>query len=361
MRALAAVLAAALLLSLLSGLWIRVSISQNAGNAAETYLAGETEYVNASGFERFVEQLRSLRRPADLEDYYRRASARIALEDYEEALAYIDECLALYTADYGEELHADLLIKRGCLLTMLDRGDEAVAPLEQALEIDPAQSDVYLVLAQVYSAQGDAEALTGALTAYLALEPQQGDIRLLLAQLYYAAGAYAAAADEAQRLLDEGEDGPELTSLSAGIGLALIGEGDYERALALLDGAIALHEAGADEAQDAADADEPADTAQPETPSEADMDALYYYRGLCRLTLEQFDAAAEDYTRAIERGVSPQLSHYGRGVAELMRPAPDYEQAAEDLLFAANYEGDDADTETSAQALALLELLTAEE
>lgn len=72
MRALAAVLAAALLLSLLSGLWIRVSISQNAGNAAETYLAGETEYVNASGFERFVEQLRSLRRPADLEDYYRR-------------------------------------------------------------------------------------------------------------------------------------------------------------------------------------------------------------------------------------------------------------------------------------------------
>ena len=114
-------------------------------------------------------------------------------------------------------------------------------------------------------------------------------------------------------------------------------------------------------AQDAADADEPADTAQPETPSEADMDALYYYRGLCRLTLEQFDAAAEDYTRAIERGVSPQLSHYGRGVAELMRPAPDYEQAAEDLLFAANYEGDDADTETSAQALALLELLTAEE
>ncbi len=44
-----------------------------------------------------------------------------------------------------------------------------------------------------------------------------------------------------------------------------------------------------------------------------------------------------------------------------MRPAPDYEQAAEDLLFAANYEGDDADTETSAQALALLELLTAEE
>ena len=50
-------------------------------------------------------------------------------------------------------------------------------------------------------------------------------------------------------------------------------------ALALLDGAIALHEAGADEAQDAADADEPADTAQPETPSEADMDALVLLPG----------------------------------------------------------------------------------
>ena len=43
-----------------------------------------------------------------------------------------------------------------------------------------------------------------------------------------------------------------------------------------------------------------------------------------------------------------------------MSEEPDYQQAVEDLVFAVNYQGEDADTAIAAQALELLEILTTE-
>lgn len=357
-RALAGVLVLLLFLSLLSGLWIRVRISADTEDAAQGYLAGETEYVNASELERLIEQLRNLRQPTKLENYYSRAGTRIAMEDYAQALTYIEKCLELYTPDYGEPLHVDLLIKQGCLLTLLDRSEEAIAPLNAALELDPSQSAVYLVLAQIYSGTGQTSELMDALSAYLELEPEESELRLMLAQLRYAMEEYPAAADQTAYLLESGaQQGPELAALCLNLGIQLTQAQEYDRALVQLDGAIALQAFLQTEEPSEPEDGEEADDAQA---LEEQLASLHYYRGLCNLTLKHYEEAVEDYDKAIEQGVLPQLSHYSRGVAECMSEEPDYQQAVEDLVFAVNYQGEDDDTAIAAQALELLEILTTE-
>lgn len=355
-RVMAGILAFVLILTLMGIEWTWVDISADTDDAAQVYLAGETEYVNASELERLKQQIMNLRQPVLLEDYYSRAGAAIAAEDYDEALKYIDKCLELYTSEYGEELHSDLLVKRGCLLTMLDRGAEAVEPLEEALDIDPKQGEVYLVLAQIYSGTGQTGELTGALANYVELEPGDGDMRLLLAQLQYEAEAYSTSAENVLRLLEDGRSkSRELSELCAGLGLILTQAGDYARALKLLDAAVST-DAGTGK-ENGSGSPERSDNQGAENTA-GELGLLYYYRGLCNLTLENYEAASEDYTLAIEGGNLIQLSHYGRGVAEMMTQEPDIEQALNDLAYAADYRGEDSDTAVSAQARELLELIT---
>lgn len=359
-RVMAGFLAFVLLLTLIGIEWTWVDISADTDDAAQGYLAGETEYVNSSELERLRQQIRNLRQPIMLEDYYGRAGAEIAEEDYDAALEYIEKCLELYTTEYGEELHTDLLVKQGCLLTMLGRGMEAVEPLQAALEIDPKQGEVYLVLAQIYSDTGQSTELIEALSQYLKLEPGDKDMRLLLAQLLYERGEYSASAEHVLRLLEDGAEGSgELSDLCAGLGLLLTQSSDYAQALSLLDGAISMaSNAQGEDSGQTEEVDVMPDQAIQDGGQE--LGVLHYYRGLCNLTLEHYDAAAEDYTRAIEENVLLQLSHYGRGVAEMMTEEPDIEQALNDLIFAADYDGEDLDTAVSDQARELLELITTE-
>ena len=357
-RVMAGILAFVMVMTLMGIEWTWVDISAETDDAAQGYLAGETEYVNASELERLRQQIRNLRQPIMLEDYYSRAGTAIASEDYDEALEYIDKCLELYTPEYGEELHTDLLVKRGCLLTMLDRGTEAIEPLEAALEIDPEQGEVYLVLAQIYSGIGQTGELTEALSRYVELEPGDAEMRMLLAQLQYEAEAYTSSAENVLQLLEDGEeDSGELSELCAGLGLVLTQTGDYARALKLLDAAVNAASAAAEEGaiQDGENAEEPGSR-----DISGELGLLHYYRGLCNLTLENYETASADYSQAIEGEILLQLSHYGRGVAEMMTQEPDIEQALNDLVFAADYQGEDLDTAVSAQAQELLELITAQ-
>ncbi len=357
-RVMAGILAFVLVLTLMGIEWTWVDISADTDDAAQEYLAGETEYVNADELERLRQQILNLRQPILLEDYYGRAGTAIAAEDYDEALEYIDKCLELFTPEYGEELHTDLLVKRGCLLTMLNRGIEAVEPLEAALEIDPEQGEVYLVLAQIYSGTGQTGELTQALSRYVELEPGDGDMRLLLAQLQYEAENYTASSENVLRLLEDGgEESRELSELCAGLGLILTQTGDYARALKLLDAAVSMA-AGTREEAGSGDQEGSADQSAENTAGELGL--LHYYRGLCNLTVENYEAASEDYSRAIEEEILLQLSHYGRGVAEMMTQEPDIEQALNDLEYAADYRGEDVDTAVSDQARELLKLITEE-
>lgn len=61
---------------------------------------------------------------------------QIAREEYANALENIEKCISLYNNE-GRDLYLDLLLKRGCLLVMLGRYDEALKSLNLALAEDP--------------------------------------------------------------------------------------------------------------------------------------------------------------------------------------------------------------------------------
>ena len=128
---------------------------------------------------------------------------------------------------------------------------------------------------------------------------------------------------------EQGTEGP--AGLFTGLGLAKLQREDTAGALELFETALSLDDT---------------------------VDSLCYYAGLCCLLLERYDEAVDYYSRSIQQQSTLQMSHYGRGAAELMRDEPDMEQAAEDLAFAAGYDGADADPVISAQAEDLLDTIT---
>lgn len=312
--------------------WITVKISAEESNAAKTYLAQQTDYVNASQLERLRTKLQTLTQPDGLEDYYRLAETHIAAEEYGEALECIRRCLELYEPEYGTTLQAELLLKEGCLLTILNRADEAEEAMEQVVRLAPGLADAYLVLAQLHAGSGDTQALAADLESYLELQPAAADMRLLLAQLYLAQGQSDEALQHAVWLqANGGAQNADVAGLFTGLGLAKLQTEDTAGALELFETALALDDT---------------------------VDSLCYYAGLCCLLLERYDEAVEHYSRSIELEDSPQMSRYGRGAAELMRDEPNKEQAAEDLAFAAGYDGADADPVINAQAKDLLAGIT---
>lgn len=312
--------------------WITVKIAAEENNAAKTYLARQTGYANASQLERLRTKLQTLAQPDGLEDYYRLAETHIAAEEYDEALECIRRCLELYQPEYGTTLQAELLLKEGCLLTILGRGDEAVPAMEQVLTLAPTLADAYLVLAQIHAGSGETLALAADLEGYLELQPAAADMRLLLAQLYLAQGQSDQALEHAAWLqANGGVASAEVAGLFAGLGLAKLQAEDTAGALELLETALSLNDT---------------------------VDSVCYYAGLCCLVLERYDEAVAHYSRAIELEDSLQLSRYGRGAAELMRDEPDLDLAREDLAFAAGYDGADADPVICQQAQDLLDALT---
>lgn len=328
----AALLALALIFIIGAQSWTAVTISVQENNAAQNYLAEQTDYVNASQVQRLRTKLQTLTQPVILEDYYRLAETHIAAEEYEEALVCIGQCLELYRSEYGESLQADLLLKKGCLLTILGRADEAETAMEQVVKLVPDLADAYLVLAQLHAAGGEIQALAADLESYLDLQTDAADMRLLLAQIYLAQGQTDAALEHAVLLYDNGgAPDTDVAGLFTGLGLSRLQMEDVAGAFELFTTALSLDDT---------------------------VDSLCYYAGLCCLLLERYDEAVDYYSRSIQQQSSVQMSSYGRGAAELMRNEPNMEQAAEDLIFAAEYDGADADPTINSQAKNLLNTLT---
>ena len=314
--------------------WITVKIAVEEENAAKTYLAEQTAYANASSLERLAARMRALTQPESLDDYYLLAQINIATEEYEKALTYIEQCLALYLPEYGTDLEAELLLKKGCLLTILGRSIEAETIMKQVLTLAPNVAEIYLVLAQIHAESGTAREVCEDLESYLDLQPDADDMRLLLAQLYLSMEETEAALEQVEYLKNNGsEEKTALAELYTGIGLSKMQTEDYTEAISLFETAIPLDDT---------------------------VESLCYYAGLCSLLLEEYDSAVEYYSRSIEQEDSLQMSYYGRGMAELMRSTPDLEQAKEDLVFAVEYTGEDADPVICQQAEELLDTIEEE-
>jgi tetratricopeptide (TPR) repeat protein len=246
---------------------------------------------------------------------------QIAREEYANALENIEKCISLYNNE-GRDLYLDLLLKRGCLLVMLGRYDEALKSLNLALAEDPSAADVYLVKAQIYAERQNMEALTECLTAYMRLRPEDNSIRALLAQAQFTEGNYEAAARQYEELM-QNDPNAEIEYL---YGLNAVRNSDFAAAEAALSSAISKDDS---------------------------FDGIYYYRGVCRMSLGNYAGAIEDMTISIDRNDMMHASYYTRGICLLMNN--EYEKGLADIKYAAGLSDDQEVTKQALHFLAELE------
>lgn len=329
-RIIAGIVAVAIFISVIANGLVAVRIKADLESEAATkYLVDNTGYVNADTVERIQEKLQTLSDPVSLEDYYRLAGTQIAEEDYQGALGSIEQCIKLDDGS-NQELHLDLLMKKGCLLVMLERDAEALISLDQVISEAPAESDAYLVKAQIYAKQEDLPSLVQALERYLQYETGNAEIRELLAQAMFSMGDYAGAKAQYRYVLEEPGENTDLTQMQYLYGLTCIQLEDFQDAEEAL--LLALQ--------------------QDET-----LSGIHYYIGVCKMSNEAYSEAVEFLSVSIEKGSMLQLSRYSRGISGLMIKGYDLVQAKEDLKFAAEYAGSDADESVRIQAVQLLERL----
>lgn len=300
---------------------VAISRSNGISKAAMNYLAENTEYVNKNMPQRVDEYLKTLGTKDTLEDYYRLASTQIAREEYSDALGNIEKCISLYNNE-GHDLYKDLLLKRGCLQVMIGDYDAALKSLDLALAQDPAAADIYLVKAQIYAQRQNMGALAQCLTEYLKLVPEDSSIRALLAQAQFTKGDYEAAAQQYAEILDK-EPNAEVEYL---YGLNAVKNSDFATGEASLTSAIAKDDS---------------------------FDGIYYYRGVCRMSLENYPAAIEDLTVSIKREDMLQASYYTRGVCLLMDNQ--YDKGLMDVKYAANRNDNEEITKQAQLLIAELE------
>ena len=313
-RVIAAILVVVMLSTSLfttSAMASRVTIrpSEETAQAAVNYLVSNTEYVNENIFQRMSSWAGTKGDLYTLQDYYTLAGTHIARERYELALTSIDKCLELYV-DEGEELLTDLWLKKGCLLVMLEEYEEAALALNEVLAIDAANAHAYLVKAQVYASLERYEEMCENLAYYLALEPDDADVASLLAQIREElALAQGPAALEQTVIASAPQPSPvEREYLSA---LYAMQGGEYDLAEVALSRVIEL---------------------------DSSYEGVYYYRGVCRLSQEDYAGAAADFAGSIDSGYLAHSSYYNRGISLIM--ADEYEAGLTDILYAAELDED---------------------
>ena len=335
LRIIAGILVVALLLSIVGNglIAIRIRSGSRTEAAATNYLVDNTDYVQQGRLERVQSKVQTMGVPETLEDFYRLAGTQIAEEKYPEALHSVGICLMLCSED-NHDLYVDLLMKKGCLLVLVNQFSEALTVLDQVITRQPDLADAYLVKAQVYAAWQKNDALAAALISYLDLVPEDSEIRLVLGQTQYLLGNFEAAATEYAYILEKAAPDQDVSQAAYLCGLTNLQLERYDQAVPALI------------------------KARSQDPK---LEAIDYYIGVCQMSLEQYAEAAENLTKSVDQNVMVQLSRYSRGICRLMLDESQYQGALEDLQFAADYQGSDADQTVSGQAANLItELKNAE-
>lgn len=186
LRALAMVLAAALLLSLIMPTAIGVRSTKDS------------------------EEAQTL---SDTDRYSLFADLAITEEKYTEAAGYLEKLLALSDDMETEEL-AQLCLKTASVYVMCGDKDRANQLLDRTLELNEASPEALLLKAQLALEEGDSQKALEGLERVLALDPEDTDTRLTLAQLHENLNDYPAAAAEYERLY-EMQSGDESHYLNA--------------------------------------------------------------------------------------------------------------------------------------------------
>ena len=328
-RTIALVLAVVMVFSIWANGAVHVQIRRgDEMDAATNYLVDNTGYVNQNELERLGDVLQTQQQATDLEDFYRLAGTQIAKEEYAEALESIEQCIALYPGG-DEALYVDLILKRACLLVLLLREDEALVTLDEVLQLQPDHADAYLIKAQIYAERTEMEPLKEVLASYLTYKPQEHTIRLVYAQALFETQCFEEAIAEYELLMDVETDAIKRCELLYLLGLTQLQLDNFAAC------ETALEEAKRED-------------------SSAVLEGLDYYLGICRMSREAYAEAVESFTRSIDTGSMLQHSRYSRGVCLLMLEEQNVEAAMEDLKFASQYDGEDADSNVKLQADDLL-------
>lgn len=322
-RAIAAAIAVILLLNILLASAIRVTIEYSdgtdAGAAATNYLAGSTEYVSQNAAQR----LQTLFRQAEsthaesFEGHYEEASIAIARGDNEKALEEINACLDLVTPVYAG--YEDLLMKKGCLLALLQQSSRAKNVFEEVLTRNPKNTSAMLLQAQLYLEAADVVKAKELLAEYLQLEEGDAGQLGVMAQLCYGTGDHAGTLAYGRKALEKApsEDG----QLYRAMGYSAMLESEFGEAREYLTKALEILGEDAE---------------------------MHYYRGVCSISFEEYEAALTDFTAAIDGGMQEGLVYYNRAVCYLA--LEDWEPFRADLMRVVELD-DDAEIKGIAESL----------
>ena len=274
--------------------------------------------------------------------------------DFEAALRYADQCLAMDEL-LDDALRADIYLKQGYALMYSQRFEEALTALDTCLTLLPGAADAMLLKLQTYAAMGDAQSARAQAEAYLETYPEQTDVYSALGQLLAAAGDYAGAAEAYANYIASVEDAP--ASAYEMRGQCLLQMGRYEEAVADLTQAVDRGEepqprtnylraiarmqlgdnAAAIEDLDVCvaylDAEEARMAEDAQYTAQIDADVLFsrYYRGIANMQAGGYEAAIADFTACVEDGVNAETARFWRGACFL--DVGEYAAALEDFAF----------------------------
>jgi tetratricopeptide (TPR) repeat protein len=307
-----------------------IRISAEATNEAMRYLAENTEMMNKQRTERTWNLVRGLMRTEDIDECFLVASIYIGSARYEEALTYIDKCLRMCPQDERKDFYAELLTKKGCLLTLLGRNDEAVGVLDSVIECKPDSSDAYMVLIQIYYTANDMDNLEKTLAAYLEIAPEDSDMRATYIQALMSDGNVKEAEVQCGLLMEYDKDGTYKNDAEHALALIALGREDFTGAMKHLTKMTDYEEAFPDVAYD---------------------------KGVCHMAGGDYDKAVEEFIRSINIGYMKQYCYYSRAVCKISQEEPDYEGTFNDLKAAIEYDEEDRNEETAQMATELINRL----
>ncbi|HAD19552.1 MAG TPA: hypothetical protein DCF42_04050 [Lachnospiraceae bacterium] len=274
-----------------------------------------------------------------LNAWYSQAIEHINNQNFESALLCLDGCAVYADPENNATLYADIYLKRGYCYMMLERQEDSLEALDEALRVDPELESAILIRISILSDQERYEEAIEWMEKYISLT-EDADMYQTLASLYevtgqtdkalesyrtytektsgseteaaYAMGVYRLERGYYQEALEEFapclEDENLGLSSAFNSGVCRMSLGEYEEAIALFDRCIE---------------------------EDAGIDGMYYYRGQCRMALGTYEDAIADFAMSVEKE----------------------ESVANDALYAkANYEmGNMAYTEAISDFTACLE------
>lgn len=292
---------------------VQVSIQQqsyaaNDLSGAINALMDTTGYLEKSTPERMLELLGASLSPREQMEYaYTMASVHIGREEYAEALKYIDQSIKLYT-EKKPGILSELWFKKGCLLTLTEKDDEALSALDFALKIKPDLANAHYVKMQIHVKQGNmAQAvqdvemyrrLTGgenmtavqgdlyaaqeiyleAVTAYdkaLMADPENWHALFMRGLSHLQLGNYDLSLKDFSRCIEYGQ---EMAMSRYYRGVLLLNQGDYVGAEADFDAALST-----------------------EKPGYAMME-LWFNRGVSHMAQGELESALNDFDESVHRG-----------------------------------------------------------